>query len=132
MSEAVMLVDGVPCRPNISPAGLRKRRVFGSWNVAAAGLLAAGLVLIHARWFWCLGVFLPAALAAIGFLQASRKTCVARAAEGTFERDDFSKTAAPDDDVGRSRKVSSGITRDSILIGVAAAALTIIVARWAL
>jgi hypothetical protein len=128
MTEAVLLVDGVPCRPNISPAGVRKRNVFGAWNVAATALLAAGLILVHARWFWCLVVFVPAALAAIGFLQAGRRTCVSRAAEGTFEHDDFSKTKALDDDVARSRHVSSSITRDSILIGVAAVALTIIAA----
>src|SRR5450432_3025453 len=128
MTDAVILVDGIPCRPNISPAGVRKRNVFGSWNVGVAVLLAAGLVLLHARWFWCLAVFVPAALAGIGILQAARRTCVSRAAEGTFEHDDFSKTKAPDDDVARSRQVSSSITRDSVLIGVGVVALTIIAA----
>ena len=49
-----------------------------------------------------------------------RNTCIARAAEGTFEHDDFSRTKAPDDDVAASRRVSATIRRDSALIGVAA------------
>jgi hypothetical protein len=124
-----MLEEGASCRPNISAAGLRRRRVFGAWNVVAVVLLAATLILARARWYWCLGVSLPAALAAVGFLQASRKTCVSRAAEGTFEHDDFSKTPADPNDALRSREVAAGIRRDSILIGVAAAALTIIATR---
>jgi hypothetical protein len=130
MSEAVLLDDGVPCRPNISPTGVRKRIVFGSWSVGATALLAAVLVVVHARWFWCLAVFVPAALAAVGFLQASRKTCVARAAENTFEHDDFTKTPAAEDDARRSRHVAAGINRDSILIGLAAVALTILAIRF--
>jgi hypothetical protein len=129
MSEAAIPVDDVACRPNISPAGVRKRIVFGTWNVAVTVLLAAVLVVVHARWFWCLAVFVPAALTAIGFLQAGRKTCVSRAAEGTFEHDDFSKTPAAEDDARRSRHVAAGITRDSILIGLAATALTILATR---
>jgi hypothetical protein len=68
-------------------------------------------------------------LAAIGFLQAGRRTCVARAAEGTFEHEDLSTTPAPEDDVFRSREVASRITRDSILIGLAAVVLAIVLTR---
>ena len=111
------------CKPNISAAGRRRRMKFG-WGgaVASVALLGAGVAL-HWPWYVRGVVFLPAALAATGFLQASRNTCVARAAEGMFENDDFSTTKAPEDEVAASRKVASTIKRDSLLIGLAAAAL---------
>ncbi|HEV3032757.1 MAG TPA: hypothetical protein VG319_14005, partial [Polyangia bacterium] len=78
MERAATVIGGAPCQPNISPAGVRRRRVFGAWNVAVGILLVAALIGVRARWTWCLVVFVPAALAAVGFLQASRKTCVSR------------------------------------------------------
>src|SRR6266404_3673761 len=121
MEHAATVIGGAPCRPNISPAGVRRRRVFGAWTAAAGILLVAGMIGVRAPWYWCLVVFVPAALAAVGFLQASRKICVARAAEGTFEHEDFSKTPADPTDALRSRVVASGITRDAVLVGLAAA-----------
>ncbi|HVR01836.1 MAG TPA: hypothetical protein VMT47_06875 [Polyangia bacterium] len=129
MERTATVIGGAPCRPNISPAGVRRRRVFGAWNVAAGILLVAGLIGARTPWYWCLVVFLPAALAAVGFLQAGRKTCVSRAGEGTFEHEDFSKTPADPSDALRSRAVASGITRDAVLVGLAAAALTILATR---
>jgi len=129
MEHAATVMEGAACQPNVSPAGVRRRRVFGAWNVAAGILLVAGLIGARARWYWCLVVFVPAVLAAFGFLQASRKTCVSRAAEGTFEHEDFSKTPADPSNALRSRVVASGITRDAVLVGLAAAALTILATR---
>jgi hypothetical protein len=112
-----------PCAPNISPAGRRRRRRFGlqfaGISVAAAG---AG-VIFRAPWIARAGVFLPAAVSAIGYLQASRNTCVMRAREGTFEHDDFSTEPAPAVDVAASRQVSRGIYRDALLIALGAAAI---------
>lgn len=128
MGEGV-IEEGTACRPNISPAGVRLRQRFGVISAGVGALVAGGLVVTHARWPWSFVVFLPGALAGVSFLQASRKTCVARAKEGTFEHDDFSKTPAAPEDVQRSRKVAAGITRDSVLIGVAAVALTMLATR---
>jgi hypothetical protein len=128
MSEAVM-PDGAVCRPNISPAGVRKRIRVGAVSAALTVAVSVSMTIARVRWYWCLVVFVPAALAAVGFLQAGRRTCVARAAEGTFEHDDFSKTPAPEDDVLRSREVATRINRDSILIGLAAVVLTILATR---
>jgi hypothetical protein len=128
MGEGV-IEEGAACRPNISSAGIRLRRRFGAIAGGAAALVAGGLIVTHARWPWAFGVFLPAALSAVSFLQANRKTCVARAKEGTFEHDDFSKSPAAPEDVQRSRKVAAGITRDSALIGLAAVALTMLATR---
>src|SRR5260221_11325823 len=94
MEHAATVIGGAPCRPNISPAGVRRRRVFGAWNVAAGILLVAGMLGGRAPWYWCLVVFVPAALAAVGFLQAPRKICVARAAEASFVQQAFSESRA--------------------------------------
>jgi len=116
-------MSGEVCKPNISAAGRRRRTYVGYAGVAiGVALLAASIVL---RWPFYLRatVFVPAALAARGFLQVSRNTCVARAAEGTFENDDFSTVKAPDDEVAASRKVAVGIKRDILLISLACAVL---------
>jgi hypothetical protein len=118
-----MASSATPCVPNIAPAGIRRRRRFGfQWagiSIAAAG---AGMIL-RAPWIARAAVFLPAALSATGFLQASRTTCVLRARQGTVEHEDFSTEPAPGVELATSRKVARSITRDAILIGIGAAAL---------
>ena len=121
--------EGGECPPNISRAGIRRRIGIGAVCTALTVLLIASLVVARARWFWCLTVFVPAFVAAIGFLQAARKTCVARAAEGTFEHDDFSKTPAAEDDVVRSREVAAAIMRHSVLISVVVVVATMVIVR---
>jgi hypothetical protein len=111
------------CRPNISPAGKRRRSRIGYLAVALSLGLAGVLVALRTPWYARLPVGLPAALAAVAFLQVRRNTCIARAAEGTFEHDDFSKTPAPPDEVAASRRVAAGIRRDSALIGLLCAAV---------
>jgi hypothetical protein len=118
--------ESLPCKPNISAAGRRRRIRFGNqWLVASVALLVT-LVVFRVRWYWGLTMFLPAAMSAVGFLQASRHTCVMRAKEGTFEHEDFSTTKAPDEEVAASRLVAAGINRDSMLIGLAGAAIGIV------
>ena len=115
-------MEGAVCKPNISAAG-RRRRILVGWVASALALgLAALGVALHWHWYLRATLFFPAALAATGFLQASRNTCVARASEGTFENDDFTTTKAPDDEVAASRKVAASIKRDALLIGLASAA----------
>ena len=118
-----MAADPNDCTPNIAPAGIRRRRRFG-FQFAGLSIAAIGAGMIfRAPWIARAAVFLPAAAAATGFLQASRNTCVLRAKEGTLEHDDFSTTPAPASEVAVSRKVAQGITRDAILIGVGAGAI---------
>jgi hypothetical protein len=118
-----MTADSNDCTPNIAPAGIRRRRRFG-FQFAGISIAALGAGMIfRAPWIARAAVFLPAAAAATGFLQANRNTCVLRAREGTVEHDDFSTTPAPSSAVAVSRKVARGITRDAILIGVGAGAL---------
>jgi hypothetical protein len=110
------------CKPNIAPAGRRRRERFGRQWTAIAIAGAGAAVLFRAPWFVRAAVFLPAAAAATGFLQARRDTCVLRAREGTLEHDDFTTEPAPAVDVAESRKIAAGITRDALLLGLAAGA----------
>jgi hypothetical protein len=121
--------DAPACKANISPLGRRKRLRFGNqWLVVSVALLIV-LVVMRVPWYGGLALFIPAALSAVGFLQARRNTCVMRAKEGTFEHDDFSTTKASDDEVAASRGVAAKINRDVVLIGIAGAAIGVIVAR---
>ena len=118
-----MTDEFTPCAPNISAAGRRRRERFGAqWLGISVAALGVG-VLLRAPWRVRALVLIPAALSAIGFLQARRSTCVMRAREGTFEHDDFSTDKAPASEVVVSRKVAAGINRDALLIGLGAGAL---------
>lgn len=85
--------------------------------VLTLGILTA----LGAAWYWAGLVFFPAVLAAFSFLEARRNTCVLRAAEGTFENEDLSRTRAAADEVAASRRVAAGINRDAVLLGVTSA-----------
>lgn len=82
----------------------------------------------HAHWYWRFLLVAPAASAATGFLQMFRNTCILRAKEGTFEHDDGTMTPAPADDVAASRAVAKTISRDATLIGLAIAAVGVLLA----
>jgi hypothetical protein len=131
MSDRIGDHDAAPaCTPNISAAGRRRRRRFGA-QFAGLSVAAAGAgVIFRAPWAARAAVFLPAAISAIGYLQASRNTCVMRAREGTLEHDDFTTEAAPAADVAASRRVSAGIYRDALLIGGGAAVIAIATALF--
>jgi hypothetical protein len=122
---AASRAEQLVCPPNISPAGERRRRRQGSiWAAVTAVLFAAGFR--FPGWWAVPVVFLSAVIAALGFLQAARHTCVLRAKEGTFEGEDFSTVPAPAADVAASRRVSRRIWRDALAIGAGAAALAVL------
>ena len=74
MSDAALA-----CKANISPSGRRRRMRFGNqWLVVSVALLVV-LVVMRVPWYGGLALFIPAALSAVGFLQARRNTCVMRA-----------------------------------------------------
>jgi hypothetical protein len=116
------------CRANISGAGRRRRTRIGYLAVMITLLLLGVFLATGASWYWRALIALPAGLAAVSFLQVRRNTCVARAAEGTFEHEDFSRTKAPDDEVAASRRVAAGIGRDSALIALASAVVAALTA----
>ncbi len=96
---------------------------IGYASAAASVAMLGASVALHWPGYVRALVFFPAALSATCFLQAMRNTCVARAMEGTFEHDDFSKTPAPADEVAASRRVARTIQRDALVIGVVSAAI---------
>jgi len=100
---------------------------FGrQWLLVSVALLVV-LLGLRVPWYVGLVMFIPAALSAVGFLQANRRTCVLRAKQGTFEHDDLSTTRASDEEVAASRAVAATINRDTVLIGLAAAAIGAVV-----
>lgn len=118
MSTAAL---GATCQPNIAASGIRRRRQVGVVGVVVALVGLGAAVAQGAAWYWRALVFIPVALAAFGFLQAERRTCVARAAEGVLEQEDFSRVPAPPDQLADSRRVAQTIRRDALLIAVGAA-----------
>ena len=115
--------DGATCKPNISGAGRRRRQRVGVIFVIVSLVLAAVLVALHVAWYIRLSLFFPVAAATVSLLQVRRNTCVAHAAKGTFEREDFSTTKQSEGDATASRRVAATIYRDAVLLGVAGAAL---------
>jgi hypothetical protein len=101
---------------------------FGNQGLIVSVALLIVLAVLRVPWYVGLLMFIPASLAAVGYLQARRNTCVMRAKEGTFEHEDFSTTKAPDDEVAASRAMAGTINRDTILVGLAGAALGVAVA----
>jgi hypothetical protein len=111
------------CRPNFSAAGRVRRQRVG-WSLAAVSVVSTGaLIALHTPWTVRLLVALPVMAAAVSLLQVSRHTCVAHAALGTFEHDDFSVTKQSEADAAASRRVARSIYRDAALIGLLCAAL---------
>jgi hypothetical protein len=111
------------CKPNFSRAGrIRRQRVGIAGIVITVGL---GIVFaaLHTGWYVRSLVFVPAAMAAVTLLQVTRNTCVAHAAKGNFENEDFSTTKQDDADAAASRRVAATIYRDAILIGIVVAAV---------
>jgi hypothetical protein len=116
------------CKANIGAAGKKRRMQFG-WVAAGFSVaLVVAFAVFHVPWQWRSVVFLPSAMAATGFLQVMRNTCVAHAARGTIEHEDFSTTPAPPDELAASRRVAATIRRDAVLIGFAAAAVSVALA----
>ncbi|MFT3711595.1 MAG: hypothetical protein QM817_28495 [Archangium sp.] len=121
MSEAIM--EGAACRANFSGAGRRRRRTISLVLSVVSVALFVTFMVLGVAWEWRLLVALPAMSAAISGLQVTRNTCVAHAATGTFEHEDFSTTKVDAALAEASRKVAKTIYRDGVLTGAAVALL---------
>ena len=113
------------CKANIGKAGRKRRMQVGFVAAILSAALLGAFVFFHVAWQWRTLVFLPSAMAAVGFLQATRNTCIAHASKGTIEHEDFSTTPAPADELEASRRVASTIRRDAVMIGFVCAALAV-------
>lgn len=117
------IAEGASCRPNFSAAGRRRRKNVAIGAAVFAVALLGALIAADTSWAVRLVVALPAMVAAISGLQVSRNTCVAHAATGSFEHEDFSLTKVDEVFAAASRRVAATIYRDGVLTGVVAGAL---------
>ena len=113
----------VPGVCNISPAERATRRRFGWVATIATVALGAVLVAISAPYLARLIVALPAAGAAVGFLQAHRHFCVAFARRGITDLTTDGELATIDAETARQAdtRASRRLVRDAALIGLAVA-----------
>lgn len=118
MAEATATV----CKANFSRAGRIRRQRVGIAAIVVTVGLAIVFAVLHTGWYVRALVFLPAAMAAVSLLQVTRNTCVAHAAKGNFENEDFSTTKQDEADAAASRRVAATIYRDALLIGIVVAA----------
>jgi hypothetical protein len=122
--------EGAACLPNLS-AGARMRRQRIARGAGGLAVLAFGTTLaLRAPW-WAraLAVFVPAAVAAISRAEASSSVCVLRAADGTFERDDRSRTPMAAAALPAIRRVATALSVKSVIAAGAAAAVAALTAR---
>lgn len=121
MSE--LILEGAACRPNFGAAGRKKRRQVAliAGVVTVVGFVAA--MLFHAPALVRMLVALPAFMTVLCALQVTRNTCVAHAATGNIEGEDFSLTKADAEFAAASKKVAATIYRDASLAAAFVAAL---------
>ena len=112
--------------PNIGPRERKRRLVGGLFFLAIAICVAACLLLFNAPRPWRLLVFLPTWASAIGFFQVSAKTCVALAARGLKNMDAGDEQITHPSELKQVRAQSRAVHIRSLLTGVIAAALLIL------
>ncbi|HEY4218160.1 MAG TPA: hypothetical protein VGM67_13535 [Gemmatimonadaceae bacterium] len=111
---------------NLVAAGVRRRRVGGFVGLVAAIVVFVALVLTNAPRAWRLVLILPLFISAVGFFQASEKTCVALGAAGIRELEGGGTCPLREDERGA---VAAHITRILIQSVIVAAVVTAI-AYW--
>ena len=74
----------IPGVCNIGPAEIRQRRRTGWIGAVVSVVFVAVAVILGWPWPWRLFVFLPATLAATGFLQSALHFCVKFGTQGLF------------------------------------------------
>lgn len=122
---------GIEYRPgicNIGPAEIARRRRAGHLGAAVAIGLILVLVATHAPTPLRLLVFLPAAGAASGYLQAFFRFCAGFGSRGVFNFEELGRTDAVTDPVARShdRAMAARIGAASALVGVAVAIVAVL------
>lgn len=112
--------------PNIGPRERQRRLVGGLFFLAIAICVAGSLIVFNAPRPWRLLVFLPTWAAAIGFFQVRAKTCVALAARGLKNMDSGDEAITDPRELDQVRSQSRSVHIRSILTGVIAAALLVL------
>jgi len=118
---ATELYEGAACAPNMS-AGARavRMRVAQGAAVAAVVALVAATALGAPWWARGLAVLVPALVASSAYFEARSNVCVLRAAEGTFEHDDRSRSAMQAALLPAIRRVATSVIAKGVATAVAA------------
>lgn len=120
----------IPGMCNINHEEIKTRRKAGHTGlIMFVGLLVI-LAVIDVTVFARLVLFIPAFIAAIGYLQARNKFCVGYASAGQHNADDGSSTAASVTDtqnVRADKKRARTINIQAVLIAAAVTALALLI-----
>lgn len=122
--------DYIPGVCNIGPAERRARRMVGWIGLVTTILLWAIFVLARTPQLWRLLVFLPASMAAAGFLQSALHFCAGFGMKGVFN---FGPEVGKTDTVlqaefrKKDRQKALFILFLSVLIGAAAAVAAVLI-----
>ena len=116
----------IPGVCNIGKQGIAQRRMAGMVGIGAAVVIGAGLILVGAPRPWRLLVFFPAALGAIGLIQAHWHFCAALGLGGVFNFD--GKTGRDDtpQQVGYRREDQKTALKIFALSGAIGAAVAVL------
>lgn len=108
---------------NIGPEEIRKRKQAGWTGLALTAALWAAFIWFDAPAPWRLTLFVPAAMAAMGFIQAYANFCAYFGFASLFNFGDLGKTNAVSEDRYRQkdRRKAWEITIYALLIGVVTA-----------
>jgi hypothetical protein len=122
MTDSEQYIPGV-C--NIGGNEVAKRRIMGWIGLAACVVLWAAFIVLKAAAVWRLVLFVPALLAALGFLQATRRVCVIYGLSGTYKVGSGGKRRLVElaDDRRQDRRTSLRIIGYSMLIALAVTAV---------
>jgi hypothetical protein len=125
MSE-ITYIPGV-C--NIGPAEINRRRRVGWTNLALTLVAFLVLLLLDVNPLWRLGLAIPAAASASGFLQAYYHFCLGFAMQGVFNFKSIGEISKVVDNVAKytDKKKALQILAYSIAIGVVVAGVAAVV-----
>ena len=120
----------VPGVCNIGPAEVRRRRLVGWLGVAGMVVLCVGLRMADAAPVWRLAVFVPASIAASGFIQARMRFCANFGYRGlyNFEGIGDEQRVVLEEALRKDRRRAWSIGVRSALIGAVAAVAAVAVA----
>jgi hypothetical protein len=128
------LAEGAACAPNMSAGARRVRARVARGAAVAAAVTFVLVVLLDAVWWvrW-LAVLLPALVASEAYFEARSNVCILRAAQGTFEHDDRSRTPMASTVLPAIRRVAKSVVAKgavtALLASAVATVLSLVVSR---
>jgi hypothetical protein len=127
-AQGLVVGEYVPGVCNIGPAEIAPRRRTGVMMAIVTVVLAAALVVAHAPTLARVVVFIPAAIAASGFLQARLRFCAGFGWLGVINFRDVGTTesVASEDARRRDRLMATRIGLASAVVGMGVAVICLL------